>query len=321
MEKDLDLYVSNVCRNSCVFCVWRDRVPRGAPRFMPFPEVLRQLRDMYKAGCRRLTLSGGEPCLHPRLEEIAGWAKRIGYRVALSTDATDFAVPLFASRLAPLLDEVTVSVHGAEKAMVDGLAARPGRFAELGRALANLRAFGPAITIICNSVLCRSNYRRMPAIIRWTAGLCRPLKHVFSNPVPMGYSDAQYRELVVPLASLAKAVPAAVSAARKAGTGLSFFGIPACMLGPYWKFSEDFGWTSRTEVAPEPGKGGELRYEEYERVTAHSTRLHAKVCSGCAFRGWCPGVYRKYLELEGAGALKKVSRPPKPFEPPAVGND
>ena len=89
----------------------------------------------------RVTLVGlGEPLLHPEIVNLIAEASARRRRVSLVTNAAHLDPPLGRALLEAGLDGITFSLDAADSALAERI--RPG--AELGRVLANIRAFAQA---------------------------------------------------------------------------------------------------------------------------------------------------------------------------------
>jgi len=150
------VYLTDKCNSRCISCdYWR-----YGRTHMAMELVLRLAEELPRSGARYVLLSGGEPLLHPRWEEIAAQFKRAGLRVAMVTSG--IMLPRFAEPVATLIDELYISLDGATPETyrairgVDGL----GLIEQGARALAGRTPFAFRTTVQ------RGNYRELPAMIR-----------------------------------------------------------------------------------------------------------------------------------------------------------
>jgi mycofactocin biosynthetic radical S-adenosylmethionine protein MftC len=132
------------CNLSCAFCynpvARKEQVretPPPAPHSPPlsFDEILALLDQLKDMGVLYLTLTGGEPMVHPRFWDVAYAAKERNFALRIFTNGTliDEAV---ADRLADLRPFcLEVSVHGAREETALALHRTPGAFEALLKAL------------------------------------------------------------------------------------------------------------------------------------------------------------------------------------------
>ena len=100
--------LTSSCNRACVYCGRKDA--DGAE--LHGDRAVVAAAEMAAAGVLRVSLTGGEPLLHPRLEEIAALLARRGVQVSLNTNGA--LLPPALPRLAPHLSGITISLDGAE---------------------------------------------------------------------------------------------------------------------------------------------------------------------------------------------------------------
>ncbi len=79
------LPVTDDCNFRCPIC-YADAEPRAKPSCLALPEITRRAREARKLGARTISITGGEPTLHPDLPEIIRRARALGFRVLLVTN-------------------------------------------------------------------------------------------------------------------------------------------------------------------------------------------------------------------------------------------
>ncbi len=139
------------CNLACRFCynpVQRKNQPRTTPppkparqplAFGEITSVLDQLREM---GVLYLTLTGGEPLLHPRFWDIAGEAKARSFALRIFTNGAGLR-ETDVDRLAELAPYcLEMSLHGATAATAEALTQVKGSFDRQVRALGWMRDRG-----------------------------------------------------------------------------------------------------------------------------------------------------------------------------------
>lgn len=137
------LELTYACNWRCTFCY----NPRHSDmRRLGTEEWLEVLHDLRSLGTLSLTLTGGEPMLHPGALEIARIARDLHFVVRLFTNGS-----LIDSPIARFLKEEAISVemslHGATAEVHDGATARPGSFASLVSAVDTLSVAGVPLAL------------------------------------------------------------------------------------------------------------------------------------------------------------------------------
>lgn len=285
----VDVAVWPACDVECAFC----SNPAGAYRRPlaehSLPELVRRL-VRWKAGLERfhkfdasrdnVTLTGGEPTLHPRLLPLLSAVRRQfpGVLVRLLTHGRRLADAAFASKVleaagAPL--EVAVNLSGPERGLE--------------------RSFAGALNLLC----LRRPGQRVSAryvLTRETLGRLGPLAGRMAEKLPglagvaVLFPEFEGRALAAPEAvdlrmSEAAAALEVLAPALAAAGPLSLYHFPLCVLGPRL------------------------------RPLAARTLDDAKVvfslaCRGCRRRAACVGIHKSYARVAGCGEF--VPAAPRP---------
>lgn len=177
------------CVNNCEFCATGDRIRK----FVAWPRIERILREHREAGVRSLDIDGGEPTLHPQLNDTVALARSLGYsQVNVTTNGRKLgdesqALRLLSSGVTSLL----ISLHGHTAEIHDRITRAPGSFDEtvagIRTAVRVLPAgvdFGVNITISKNNVAHLQEY----ADLLWELGV-RKVNYQFLTPFGNAQSD------------------------------------------------------------------------------------------------------------------------------------
>ena len=141
------------CNLDCVFC-YNDLGLRGDP--MSLEDYERFFQDLASLSCLHLTLSGGEPLVHPRFFEIAAMGRDLGFVLRIKSNGHSLRGPLL-ERLKNEIDPfvVELSLHGASAGTHDRQTRVPGSFERLLGNLEEMSNRGLRFKI--NSTLTRWN--------------------------------------------------------------------------------------------------------------------------------------------------------------------
>lgn len=173
------LFLTYRCNNNCFMChtldVAREWKQKGF-REMDGGHINRLIDGAADLGVSALSLTGGEPLLHPDIIDIVAHARNRGLIVHLNTNGM-LVDEAMAERLVNAgLDSVNLSLDGAVAETHDRLRRTRGGFARIEAAIAHLRkARGRArnLTINVVSVVSSENLAELPAIValtkRWGA--------------------------------------------------------------------------------------------------------------------------------------------------------
>lgn len=277
------------CNQACSFCFVSTHLP---------PVGDTRVREAIVTAARAghlVTLTGGEPTLHPRLPEFVALARThdtTGVGVALQTNAVRLEdEELTAALVRAGLTVVQVSLHAAHAALSDAITRAPGTFARTLRGIDHL-ARHRGVTLVVNYVVVRRNLVDLEAFIdlvasRWPHAIVNLSLVARSTDVVPDDDDTtpRYGEVVPTLER-------AIDRARARGVSVrglaSMCGIPLCLVSERHRPGDDeLGAVYEAEGAGEFVRG--------------------EACRTCALRGRCHGVRRSYAERYGTSELRAVT--------------
>ncbi|MDD5627848.1 MAG: radical SAM protein [Elusimicrobia bacterium] len=300
MIRRLEMHLTYGCVQGCVFCSESSRLARFRGAHLRAAEVARVLAVKRRQGCDHLTLTGGEPTLHPGLPAVLAAARRLGFKTYVTSNGARLAEAGYARLVLPLIDELCLSVHGDDAELHDSLTRCSGSFGRLRRALAAARC-RRKLFLLTNTVVTRRNWARLEAVLRFI--LARPgVRHcLLSQVAPEGRGAQDYGRQAVPFSWWRRKLPALARLAERRGAVLRVFGLPLCALGKRQDCSNDLYFSPRVTV--ERGGAG-LR----ETVSLRPTRRRVQppLCLRCALRQDCGGVFRRHLAEFGTAGLRPM---------------
>ena len=128
---NLDIELTERCNNNCVHC-YINLPPfnsEAGKKEITCEGIKKILKEAESLGCRRVRFTGGEPFLRKDFEELYIFARKIGLRVLIFTNAT-----LITPRLAdlfvriPPLEKIEITVYGMKKSSYEGVTRTAGSF-------------------------------------------------------------------------------------------------------------------------------------------------------------------------------------------------
>jgi MoaA/NifB/PqqE/SkfB family radical SAM enzyme len=125
-----------------------------------------------KENIRRAVLSGGEPSLHPRFQEIVRFANKIGYsHIQVITNGRMFAYKSFLQdTISSGLKEITFSIHECEEKPHDRITQVAGSYSQSLAGLINALK-SPKLIVSQDIVVNKLNVRRLESIIKFFIGI------------------------------------------------------------------------------------------------------------------------------------------------------
>ena len=301
----LEFHLSYTCDNDCVFCSEADRLRRWRASPVTATEVRRTLLSHARAGGEHVLFTGGEPTLHPALPFALRLARELGLRTAVGTSGQRLGDAGYAARVLPHLDELSLSLHGADAATHDASTGRSGSFARLLATRGHARELAPGLSPAANAVVTRHNAEQLEGIV----SLCGELnvgRLLLSNVAPEGAALGRYEDLAVPLERWRRQAAGLVALGDRAGVRLRFFGLPLCALGDARMRSNDLYYDARVTVERARGPRDSVRLSHVATRHPRRGRRWTRRCRTCRYREVCGGVFRAYLERFGDHEIRPI---------------
>lgn len=275
------------CNQSCRFCFVSTHLPGAGD------DAVR--KAIIDAGARgvKITLSGGEPTLNPKLVEYVTLAKQVSTRpVQLQSNAVKLADEVLCRALAEAgVDELFVSLHGSTAQISDAVTNAPGTFARTVLGLDNVVKTN--IRLNLNFVICEKNLDDLVPYVRLVATRWPSASITVSFVAPSTDVVPRDREFIPSYSRVLPQIAEAIDEARRLGIELGGFesmcGVPLCLVPSSLERYPNF-----SQLLPGFDRGEFVKPE---------------ACSGCALSPRCYGVRRGYVELHGTDELRRVTAP------------
>ncbi|MGA2781893.1 MAG: radical SAM protein [Smithella sp.] len=164
----LDIELTERCNNDCIHCFINlpanDRAAKA--REMTTGQVKSILTEAAALGCLTVRFTGGEPLLRPDFEDLYLFARRLGLKVLIFTNAC-LITPQLADLLAriPPLEFMEITVYGMHKESYEAVSRVPGSFAQFKRGVNLL--LDRKIPFIVKSALLPPNKAEMDEFEAW----------------------------------------------------------------------------------------------------------------------------------------------------------
>lgn len=295
------LRITHACNQRCSFCFvpadgWKADLI-GIER-----ELDRLAPELGGEGV--LTLSGGEPLVHPRLIEIIGSARRRGIRkFTVQTNGVALAKAGVVEKLVELgVVGFDVSFHAHQAPLYDRLTGTRGQHPRAVAALRKVMAQNQGYVSIC-IVINALNYRLLPAWAGFLGKLARSARRDSREPLRVGFTMLngigveRAPDLAVDLARVKPYLRRAVArCAREAlivqrSSGES--DLPPCLV----ENPEAF-------VAEGALPQGRVRYaDDFNFEDPNGGRAKRVACRECPYDSRCLGVPMEYARMFGLGSL------------------
>ncbi len=285
-----ELILNYNCNARCLFCS-----QGGFDKSLnaPFSAIARNIYSAWKAGYRRLGLTGGEPLVRPDILKVIALGRSVGFRfIRVQTNGIRLADPEFCAALADAgLTFCKFSFTSDRAADHDRLVGVPGALKKALAGLENLRRL--KVRLGTNILVNRLNYARLPEIISFY--LDRGITNfVIIYPVYTGAMDRNCRKLGVRLGDCEQYFDAAVKVMERAGLPgeILFLNVPPCFLKGREKLAIGLDLFN-TLVTDPAGARTDLD------ANAEAAKVQGPPCRTCALAAKCRGADVHYIERFG----------------------
>ncbi len=298
------------CNEGCLFCfadpeMWASR-PRGTADYSNLigDDWRAAFRKVRAEGFDELSISGGEPTLHPDLVRMVKYARLLGFkRVELQSNGT-LLTEANARKLARAgLCSALISLPGHKERVYNALTATRGYFQAALDGIRNLLDAGVLVSIA--HVMCVPNFRDVEGFVEFVGEHFPEVSAVRLLYVQPEGRARRFRGLYPDLDALKPRLHAAMQ--RCDALGIPFTtdvqcGVPMCVME---------GFEERVDrellVRPERFWGDDL--SSYRYMQGHKRK--GERCDDCFFSTVCHGFWQEYLDAYGDNALNPVKATPR----------
>jgi len=185
-----------------------------------------------------ITISGGEPVLHPDFFSLLEAIKKRGYRkIRLATNAIAFSDANLAKRVKEYVDEAIISVHASSPEDYLELSDLP---LEVGKKLYegifNIRSYFDLVGT--NTVVVTKNIKNHPQIARFILELDVNWA-LLTYPVPLGRFKTEYRKLACPIDNKFRELVAKYIQILSPLVKCNYQTMPICLMRGLEKFRQE----------------------------------------------------------------------------------
>ena len=289
------LRVNGVCNAGCTFCALSGARTLSESEFLRAVDTLNTDRAQ---GAAELRVSGGEPLIEPRLDELIHRARANGYeRIVLETNGTMAAEPGRAEALAGAgLTHALWTFYGRDVTTADGLFQMSGAHEA---ALDGARALAAAgISVEARTPLANELLEELPALPFWLKENLPEISVWRLRPLFQNQHPDFDRSQLPALDQLGEAISKACREARLADIQVVFedaVGLPLCLF-------RHNAHALSAWVSQRPRRGA----PSHEKQDA---------CAECPVADRCAGLPLAYADRRGTFEARAFKRVPAALEP------
>lgn len=168
----LDIELTERCNNNCIHCCINlpANDTRAKARELSTHQIQDILSEAASLGCLKVRFTGGEPLLREDFEDLYIFARKLGMKVLIFTNATlitPYMVRLFVR--VPPLEKIEVSLYGMKKSTYEAVSRKRGSFKAAWRGIRLLLKNG--IPFVVKSALLPPIKAEVENFERWAATL------------------------------------------------------------------------------------------------------------------------------------------------------
>lgn len=292
-----DLKLGFKCNNNCVHCVVANKRAAG----MLSLEEIEKIITSVPVG-EGIQLTGGEPSIHPQLEEIVKFCHAHNQPVIIQTNGTGFSNSKLLESCGPYINHVHIAIHSSDPDIHDRIVQQKGMWQKTIQGFQNLIDYqknNPSLLISTQTVLSKLNistlYRTFTFIQKTLPGvnMSMTFPHIMGNAwnnkdfIIFRYSDFKdeiYRTL------------------RDYGNYIFTEAIPPCYLYPFHKKVETAEKDIVQDIISKKHSrigvdfSDSLNNKNYNILDLQSHRK-APLCTKCNLFSECIGVWKEYIDL------------------------
>lgn len=166
------LWVTDRCNLRCRMCgdQWRIDLQRVRP-LLTLDEIARIVEGARRLKTLVISLTGGEPLLHPQIIEILKLIAKAGISANLCSNGTLLTDDLVGQLAGTSLKSISISIDSPNPDDHDRIRGREGAFQAAVSGIRRLRQAMPELPININCTVTRRNFRDLRAIVELAAEL------------------------------------------------------------------------------------------------------------------------------------------------------
>jgi molybdenum cofactor biosynthesis enzyme MoaA len=274
------------CNQACTFC-FVDRTSASPPP----ATVFQALEDAAEAGADRVSFSGGEPTLHPRLADYVQRAKELEIPgVEIQTNALRLTDASLCDTLVDAgVNKAVVSLHAVDPEAYTAITGA-GTPEEVLTGTRNLLDRGVSVEV--NVVHCDANLTHLGEIIRTIAERIPEAVVLLSVTYIVAGIKREWESVAIRYTDAVPHLAEALREAKKHSLNVRLTGrcsVPPC------------AWSDRLEDLKE------LNLAHSHTEDAEDGHVYFESCDTCAAKTTCYGISKDYIKAFGQDEFKPIS--------------
>jgi len=274
-----DISIWNRCNNNCIMCTnssnFRNKID---PDFLRLETLIRNIKSFGKIK-ESITLSGGEPTIHPEFLNLLKWLRKQfpQTKITIATNGRMLCYPEFAKKCF-LINNLTfgIAIHGYNAQMHDNITRVKGSFSQTIAGIHNVLKYrNSSHQLEIRIILIRQNYKYLDKILNLIINEFSSVDRMVLLFQEMeGVCGENFKKVGITHKEVKKYLPPLFKKWKKKFKHLRLYHFPLCAIDfNLWKYS----WRT-------------LRKDEVTFLPS---------CNKCLYKKYCLGIHKDYLKLIG----------------------
>ncbi len=290
------IHVTRECNNNCIFC--------GFPKrnlFLDFEKVKEKLVAAKKNKTRLITLTGGEPFMHPDIIRIVVFIHEQGMESRITTNGTHLDEEFLGSLKRSGLNYLAVSLHSFDEKNSKIIAGNPDYDVSFVRSFVK-SALKIGFPVYLNTTILRLNYKELPCIAQKISDNFPEIHLVNFNYVNLhgNASKEEYtRKVPVKISDVELYLYSAMNILSKSKINFRVERVPLCYMIGFEKYSSEYNRVMEIERPSVDMIDGHYVassdfFKEYKK---------SDLCKFCSKNKICLGLHNNYANKFGLKEL------------------
>jgi MoaA/NifB/PqqE/SkfB family radical SAM enzyme len=296
MQQYRYIQIVRTCNQNCLFC---SNPSNGKTLSL---QRIRSLVRLYKKeGAQGIILTGGEPTLHPQIEQAISYAKKNGLEIKMITNAQKIHEFGFLKKLVEAgLDYAIISTYSHNPKIQAHLTRNKNSLQNILKALEATKKM--PLNVQLNVALNAYNIKDLDKTVFFFLKKFPHITHFTFNNLDPTQIGEDYLDTIPNLSDIKKKIPKALGLIVRSGKTTRVERVPLCCMPGYEHLSTE----TRSIVKGERKTIFFLDERKMYRNEGFSRYIKGSQCAGCSLSGICAG-----LEYSKKGYDIKELRPQK----------
>lgn len=296
------IFSSYECNNNCIFCIDSEkRKITGNTE----EELKKEIKNAKNKGSEYLEIIGGEFTIRKDAVDIIKYASSLGFgTISLTTNGRMFSYfEILEKFIQAGLTHLVISIHGHNEGLHDDLTQAPGSFAEINKALGNLKKLNFE-NVGSNTTIVKQNYKYLEEIGKYIfdKGI-KNAEFIFVDPND-GAAKKNFEKLVPRIKEISPYIKKCLDIGKN--NSIPHWHIrymPLCYFENYLEQISELDEVKKFQtehIAPD------FENRDVENSRAQIGRVKGDQCDKCKLNKQCEGIWKEYARHYGTDELKPI---------------